>query len=219
MSFISDYILSRLGVIGNPPHNDFFILIQRVDFKLCKSCRQKLQRQLVWWKVEGVLSTQWGYFFERGRITGYNEFGLPFICLLGGTQSIYPSCHRFLIWIFILLSSELSWFRKLAYVRGAFMSFFFSSSVLVTFVTFMTYVLTGETLTAQKVFTCLSLFNSVRIVMALFFPIAITLMNEGRVSIERIQVSASLSSVAAKWQSVNGWKLFIQFRCRLKLKR
>ena len=75
------------------------------------------------------------------------------------------------------------------------MSFFFSSSVLVTFVTFMTYVLTGETLTAQKVFTCLSLFNSVRIVMALFFPIAITLMNEGRVSIERIQVSVSLSGL------------------------
>lgn len=86
-------------------------------------------------------------------------------------------------------SSELSWFRKLAYVRGSFMSFFFSSSVLVTFVTFMTYVLTGHILTAQKVFTCLSLFNSVRIVMALFFPIAITLMNEGKVSIERIQVS------------------------------
>ena len=59
----------------------------------------------------------------------------------------------------------------------------------------MTYVLTGETLTAQKVFTCLSLFNSVRIVMALFFPIAITLMNEGRVSIERIQVSVSPSGL------------------------
>lgn len=75
------------------------------------------------------------------------------------------------------------------------MSFFFSSSVLVTFVTFMTYVLTGEILTAQKVFTCLSLFNSVRLVMALFFPVAITLMNEGRVSIERIQVSVSLSDL------------------------
>lgn len=54
----------------------------------------------------------------------------------------------------------------------------------------MTYVLTGHILTAQKVFTCLSLFNSIRVVMALFFPIAITLMNEGKVSIERIQVSA-----------------------------
>ena len=90
---------------------------------------------------------------------------------------------------FILFSSELSWFLKLAYVRGAFLSFFFSSSVLITFVTFMTYVLTGHILTAQKVFTCLSLFNSVRIVMTLFFPIAITFMNEVRVSVERIQVS------------------------------
>ena len=85
--------------------------------------------------------------------------------------------------------SELSWFLKLAFVRGAFLSFFFSSTVLITFVTFLTYVLTDHILTAQKVFTCLSLFNSIRIVMTLFFPIAITFLNEGRVSIERIQVS------------------------------
>ena len=68
------------------------------------------------------------------------------------------------------------------------MSFFFTSAPLISFVTFMTYVLTGNVLTAQKVFTAVSLFNSVRMVMSLFFPLAITLMNEGRVSIERIQV-------------------------------
>ena len=84
--------------------------------------------------------------------------------------------------------NELSWLRKLAFVRGAFMSFFFSSSALISFVTFLTYVLLGNTLTAQKVFTCTALFSSIRVVMALMFPIAITLMNEGRVSIERIQV-------------------------------
>ena len=125
----------------------------------------------------------------------HEQFWPTFICLLGELTVFTLAVtdisinNEFLFYF----STELSWFRKLAYVRGAFMSFFFSSSVLVTFVTFMTYVLTGETLTAQKVFTSLSLFNSVRIVMALFFPIAITLMNEGRVSIERIQVSVLIT--------------------------
>ena len=96
--------------------------------------------------------------------------------------------HKLFVCLFVF-RSELSWFLKLAFVRGAFLSFFFSSTVLITFVTFLTYVLTDHILTAQKVFTCLSLFNSIRIVMTLFFPIAITFLNEGRVSIERIQVS------------------------------
>ena len=69
------------------------------------------------------------------------------------------------------------------------MSFFFSSASLVSFVTMMTYVLAGNRLTAQKVFTCVSLFNGSRLVMTLFFPIAVTLMNEGRVSLERMEVS------------------------------
>ena len=69
------------------------------------------------------------------------------------------------------------------------MSFFFSSSVVISFVTFMTYVLTGEVLKAQTVFTCISLFNMIRVVMALHFPIAITLFNECRVSVKRMEVS------------------------------
>ena len=69
------------------------------------------------------------------------------------------------------------------------MSFFFSSSVVISFVTFMAYVMTGEILKAQTVFTCISLFNMIRIVMALQFPIALTLMNECRVSVKRMEVS------------------------------
>ena len=84
---------------------------------------------------------------------------------------------------------ELKWFLKLNFVQGTFMSFFFSSSALISFVTFMTYVLTGEILKAQTVFTCISLFNMIRVVMALQFPVALTLMNECRVSIKRMEVS------------------------------
>lgn len=69
------------------------------------------------------------------------------------------------------------------------MSLFFSASAVISFVTFMTYVLTGQILTAQKVFTCISLFNMIRVVMALHFPIALSLLNECRVSIQRMEVS------------------------------
>ena len=78
---------------------------------------------------------------------------------------------------------------KLSYLRAGFMSFFFSSSAFISFFTFMTYVVSGHYLTAQKVFTCIALFNSARIVMTLYFPIGITLFNEARVSIERMRVS------------------------------
>ena len=69
------------------------------------------------------------------------------------------------------------------------MSFFFSSSSLISFVTFMTYVLSGSYLTSQKVFTSIALFNAARLIMTLYFPIGITLINEARVSMERMQVT------------------------------
>ena len=72
------------------------------------------------------------------------------------------------------------------------MSLFFSASAVISFVTFMTYVLTGQILTAQKVFTYISLFNMIRVVMALHFPIALSLLNECRVSIQRMEVSTEV---------------------------
>lgn len=106
------------------------------------------------------------------------------------TLSTHADCNINNCFIFFSVNrDELDWFLKLNFVQGTFMSFFFSSSALISFVTFMTYVLTGEILKAQTVFTCISLFNMIRIVMALHFPVALTLMNECRVSIKRMEVS------------------------------
>ena len=105
-------------------------------------------------------------------------------------HSKYTMCSVISIIIFIFINrDELKWFLKLNFVQGIFMSFFFSSSALISFATFMTYVLTGEILRAQTVFTCISLFNMIRVIMALHFPVALTLMNECRVSIKRMEVS------------------------------
>lgn len=115
-----------------------------------------------------------------------------FVRLLHCTSchSKYTMCSVISIIIFIFINrDELKWFLKLNFVQGIFMSFFFSSSALISFATFMTYVLTGEILKAQTVFTCISLFNMIRVIMALHFPVALTLMNECRVSIKRMEVS------------------------------
>ena len=69
------------------------------------------------------------------------------------------------------------------------MSFFFSSGSLISFVTFITYALSGNILTSAKVFTSMALFNTAKLVMTLYLPIGITFFNEARVACERIQVS------------------------------
>ena len=45
-----------------------------------------------------------------------------------------------------------------------------------------------QVLTAEKAFLCLSMFNTVRLSMTLFFPFAISQWGEMNVSINRIQV-------------------------------
>lgn len=69
------------------------------------------------------------------------------------------------------------------------MSFFFSAKAIVSLVTFATYVLSGNSLTPQKVFKTLVLFNVAKTMFTLYFPIGITLFNEGRVALERAQVN------------------------------
>ena len=54
--------------------------------------------------------------------------------------------------------------------------------------TFVVFSFTGVRLTAEKAFLCLSMFNTVRLTMTLFFPFAISQWGETKVSIKRIQV-------------------------------
>lgn len=55
---------------------------------------------------------------------------------------------------------------------------------------FVTYVLTGNTLTTEKVFTVVGIFVSVRVVLTIFVPSSIMFLKEGGVSMKRIQVRA-----------------------------
>jgi ATP-binding cassette subfamily C (CFTR/MRP) protein 4 len=78
--------------------------------------------------------------------------------------------------------------RKTSRLRAINMSLFYTSSKIVIFLTLLTYVLTGNSLTAEKVFVTLSLYNNVRLIMTLFFPNGVSQLAEALVSITRIQV-------------------------------
>jgi len=82
---------------------------------------------------------------------------------------------------------EIDVVRKTSYFRAFNFSFFFSASRFILLCTFLVFGFTGEVLTAEKAFLCLSMFNTVRLSMTLFFPFAISQLGETRVSISRIQ--------------------------------
>jgi len=82
---------------------------------------------------------------------------------------------------------EIGVVKKTSYYRAFNFSFFFTASRFILLCTFLVFGFTGEVLTAEKAFLCLSMFNTVRLSMTLFFPFAISQLGETRVSVKRIQ--------------------------------
>uniref|UniRef100_A0A3P8P285 Multidrug resistance-associated protein 4 n=1 Tax=Astatotilapia calliptera TaxID=8154 RepID=A0A3P8P285_ASTCA len=84
---------------------------------------------------------------------------------------------------------EISKIMKSSYLRGLNMASFFAASKVIIFVTICVYVLTGNKLSASRVFMAVSLYGAVRLTITLFFPCAIEKVSESLISIERIKVS------------------------------
>lgn len=59
----------------------------------------------------------------------------------------------------------------------------------VLYVTVITYVLSGNQLSGDKVFSLAQFFNNVQLFMAIFYPIALAMYGECRISVSRIEVS------------------------------
>lgn len=93
--------------------------------------------------------------------------------------------------------SEVKVIRKVAYCRAMNMSIFFTSSKVILLLTFLTFVLTGNILTAENVFVTVSLMNAIRLIMTLFFPYAIALFAEMRISVSRLQKFMLLEDLEA----------------------
>ncbi|XP_029315504.1 multidrug resistance-associated protein 4-like isoform X2 [Cottoperca gobio] len=91
---------------------------------------------------------------------------------------------------------EISKIMKSSYLRGLNMASFFVANKIIVFITVCVYVLTGNQLSASRVFMAVSLYGAVRLTITLFFPFAIEKVSESLVSIKRIQNFLLLDEVA-----------------------
>ncbi|XP_071783118.2 ATP-binding cassette sub-family C member 4-like isoform X1 [Centroberyx gerrardi] len=91
---------------------------------------------------------------------------------------------------------EISKIMKSSYLRGLNMAFFFVAGKIIIFITLCVYVLTGNRLSASRVFVAVSLYGAVRLTITLFFPSAIEKVSETHISIRRIKNFLLLDEVA-----------------------
>lgn len=72
--------------------------------------------------------------------------------------------------------------------------FYLSALPIIALVVFVVYVMTGHTLTAERVFVVLGLFLAVRASFTLFFSLGMMYLKESSVSEKRLQVPVTTFS-------------------------
>uniref|UniRef100_A0A1E1XAH8 Putative abc transporter n=1 Tax=Amblyomma aureolatum TaxID=187763 RepID=A0A1E1XAH8_9ACAR len=82
---------------------------------------------------------------------------------------------------------EVHKIQQTSVLRAVNMGMFFMSSKLVLFLCFVTFALLGNTLTSECVFVSMSLFNSLRLSMTLYFPFGVGQGAETLISVKRLQ--------------------------------
>ncbi|KAM9447563.1 ATP-binding cassette sub-family C member 4-like isoform 4-T5 [Salvelinus alpinus] len=92
---------------------------------------------------------------------------------------------------------EISKIMKSSYLRGLNMASFFVASKIIVFITFTVYVLTGNRISASRVFVAVSLYGAVRLTVTLFFPNAVEKVSEALISIRRIKNFLMLEEVGS----------------------
>lgn len=86
-----------------------------------------------------------------------------------------------------LRDDELSSLRQVSTLRAINLSLFYGACKLVLMVIFVAYVLMGNTFNAAKVFTAVTMTNSMRTYLTLFFPYSVAQVSEMRIALERIR--------------------------------
>nr|XP_028693047.1 multidrug resistance-associated protein 4 isoform X4 [Macaca mulatta] len=97
-----------------------------------------------------------------------------------------------------LRKKEISKILRSSYLRGMNLASFFSASKIIVFVTFTTYMLLGNVITASRVFVAVTLYGAVRLTVTLFFPAAIEKVSEAIISIRRIQNFLLLDEISQR---------------------
>eukprot|EP00053_Salpingoeca_punica_P008395 m.75471 g.75471 ORF g.75471 m.75471 type:complete len:1454 (-) comp14582_c0_seq1:396-4757(-) len=80
---------------------------------------------------------------------------------------------------------ELANIYKAMSLRAFNMGFYFVSPALTSFISFLSYDLSGNTLTAEKVFSTMALFAALRLTAATFFPTGIQAVSEMKIVFRR----------------------------------
>jgi len=93
---------------------------------------------------------------------------------------------------------EVKQILKASYMKALLLTPTFTSSKVVAYVTFLTFVLLGNELNAEVVFVSLSLFAPIRVVMTYWFPLGVMFGSESTVTISRIEVSWMLTSIKSR---------------------
>ena len=88
----------------------------------------------------------------------------------------------------MLFRQESDKVKATAKYRALNASIFIVAIPVMSLAMFLTYVLSGHSLTTEKVFTVIGIFSSVRVVMTKFVPSSIMFLKEGGVAMTRIQV-------------------------------
>ncbi|KAM4609455.1 ATP-binding cassette sub-family C member 4-like [Polymixia lowei] len=125
------------------------------------------------------------------RICTMNEVvsGIRIIKMYGWERPFSELVHE-------VRRKEISKIMKSSYLRALNMASFFVASKIIIFITLCVYVLTGNKMSASKVFVAVSLYGAVRLTITLFFPSAIEKVSETLISIRRIKDFLLLDEVA-----------------------
>ncbi|XP_041438363.1 ATP-binding cassette sub-family C member 4 isoform X2 [Xenopus laevis] len=148
--------------------------------------------------------------FTDTRIRTMNEVisGMRIIKMYAWEQSFSELVNN-------IRKKEINKVLRSSYLRALNLASFFVASKIILFVTFTTYVLLGNVISASRVFVAVSLYSAVRLTVTLFFPSAVEKASEARVSIRRIKnflLLDEISKPALELSEENEENLLVQIQ-------
>lgn len=90
---------------------------------------------------------------------------------------------------------EIDIITKTSYIRGFSMALMVYTERTILYLTLITYVLMGNSLTGDIVFSMAQLFNTVQLYMCIFYPMAVSSLAEAKVSIKRLEEFLTLDEI------------------------
>lgn len=103
----------------------------------------------------------------------------------------------------IARQKEIKVIRYVSYIRGILLSFIIFSSRVSTFTSLVMYALLGNVVTAQQAFVITAYYNVLRQTMTIFFPQAIGMLAETRVSVKRLENYMLFDELDRDFQTVS----------------